>query len=118
MIGKVRSDQAVAGLAPNRRPDIGATPGGAVWGMAPVPGALHHGADQRPCRSPRVHLAVVGDRDPLTPPEGVDRIDAELREVYGRLGHPDRWKLLRYDVGHEETSEARLEILEFLDQHL
>ena len=85
-----------------------------------VPGLLKYftAAQINALIAPRAHLAVVGDRDPLTPPEGVDRIDAELTEVYGRLGHPDRWKLLRYDVGHEETSEARLEILEFLDQHL
>jgi len=45
-----------------------------------------------------------------------DRIDRELRKVYA--GHPDRWKLFRQDVGHQETPEMRAEIVAFLKQNL
>jgi dienelactone hydrolase len=68
--------------------------------------------------APRPHLGIVGKRDALTPPDGVDRIDRELRATYARLGHPDRWKLARYDVEHQETAEGRREIVAFLRQWL
>ena len=68
--------------------------------------------------APRAHLSLAGNHDPLTPPAGLDRIDAELRKVYQAHGAPDAWKLLRYEVGHMETAEMRAEILSFLDQWL
>ncbi len=68
--------------------------------------------------APRPHLGLAGNRDPLTPPSGLDRIDREMRMVYAGLGAPDHWKLLRYDVGHEETPEMRSEIIAFLRKFL
>jgi dienelactone hydrolase len=68
--------------------------------------------------APRAHLGIVGKRDALTPPEGVARIDRELKAVYARLGHPERWKLASYDVDHRETPEGRREALGFLKQWL
>jgi hypothetical protein len=68
--------------------------------------------------APRAHLALAGLKDALTPPEGLDIIDRELAETYGKLGHPERWKLLRYDVGHQETPEGRREVLAFLKKFL
>ena len=68
--------------------------------------------------APRAHLALAGLQDKLTPPEGLDIIDRELQQVYGQLGHPERWKLLRYDVGHMETPEGREEIIAFLKRFL
>ncbi len=68
--------------------------------------------------APRAHLSLAGNLDPLTPPAGLDRIDRELRKVYADAGHPDRWKLFRQDVGHQETSEMRAEIVAFLKQNL
>ena len=68
--------------------------------------------------APRAHLSLAGDRDPLTPPAGLERIDRELKEVYARLGHAGNWKLVRYEVGHEETAEMRREIVGFLGERL
>lgn len=68
--------------------------------------------------APRAHIGVAGDRDPLTPPAGLDRIDRELKQVYAAAGKPENWKLLRYDCGHEELPEMRREIVAFLRQHL
>ena len=68
--------------------------------------------------APRPHLSLAGDLDPLTPPDGLDRIDAELKQVYAAAGASDAWKLVRYDCGHEETSEMRLEIVTFLKKWL
>ena len=44
--------------------------------------------------------ALAGLQDKLTPVEGLDIIERELTSVYAEQGHPERWKLLRYDVGH------------------
>ena len=68
--------------------------------------------------APRAHLSLAGNLDPLTPPAGLDRIDRELKQVYGALGKPENWNLLRYDVGHEETPEMRSEIIGFLKTSL
>ncbi len=68
--------------------------------------------------APRAHLGLAGLQDKLTPVEGLDIIDRELQQVYKAAAHPERWKLLRYDVGHMETAEGRQEILAFLQRFL
>lgn len=68
--------------------------------------------------APRAHLALAGLKDSLTPVEGLDRIERELNQVYAAAGKPENWKLLRYDVGHQETPEGRAAIREFLKRHL
>jgi acetyl esterase/lipase len=68
--------------------------------------------------APRAHLGLAGTRDKLTPLAGLDTIDRALTDVYARAGHPERWKLLRYDVEHVETPEGRQAILAFLKEHL
>ena len=68
--------------------------------------------------APRAHLGLAGLQDKLTPVEGLDIIDRELTRVYAEQGHPERWKLLRYDVAHIETAEGRQEIIAFLKRYL
>lgn len=68
--------------------------------------------------APRAHLGLAGLQDKLTPVEGLDIIDRELAQVYAAAGHPERWKLLRYDVGHTETPEGRQEIIAFLKRFI
>ena len=68
--------------------------------------------------APRAHLGLAGLQDKLTPVEGLDIIDRELTRVYAEQGVPERWKLLRYDVGHMETPEGRQEIIAFLKRFL
>jgi dienelactone hydrolase len=65
--------------------------------------------------APRPHLSLAGNLDPLTPPEGLDRIDRELREAYGAS---DAWRLFRQDTGHQETPEMRNEIVQWLNRWL
>ena len=50
--------------------------------------------------------------------ERLDIVDRELQRVYADAGHPERWKLLRYDVPHQETPEGRREALAFLEAFL
>ncbi len=85
-----------------------------------VPGLLNHftTAQINALIAPRAHLGLAGLRDKLTPVEGLDLIDRELQQVYAKLGHPERWKLLRYDVEHQETAEGRQEIIAFLKKFL
>ena len=85
-----------------------------------VPGLLKHftTADINALIAPRAHLALASLQDKLTPPEGLDIIDAALKKTYAASGAPDHWKLLRYDVGHQETPEGRKEIIAFLKQYL
>jgi dienelactone hydrolase len=68
--------------------------------------------------APRAHLGLAGLRDALTPLDGLDRIDRDLREAYASTGHADRWQLLRYDVEHQETAEGRQAIIAFLRRWL
>jgi len=81
-----------------------------------VPGLLKHftTSDIDALIAPRPHLALAGLQDKLTPVEGLDVIDREMKAVYAEAGHPERWKMLRYDVGHQETPEGRREVLAFL----
>ena len=67
---------------------------------------------------PRAHLGLAGLRDELTPVEGLDIIDGELTRAYADAGHAERWKLLRYDVGHMETAEGRQAIVAWLQRFL
>ncbi|MFH1708501.1 MAG: dienelactone hydrolase family protein [Planctomycetota bacterium] len=68
--------------------------------------------------APRAHLSLAGNYDRLTPPEGLDRVDRELRKVYRAAGAPDAWKLLRYESGHFESAEMRAAIAAFLRDRL
>ncbi|MBI3947433.1 MAG: acetylxylan esterase [Armatimonadetes bacterium] len=85
-----------------------------------VPSLLKHftTADINALIAPRPHLSLAGNYDRLTPPAGLERIDRELREVYGALGVPERWRLRRWDIGHYETRAMRHEILQFLETYL
>ena len=68
--------------------------------------------------APRAHLSLAGIFDPLTPADGLDRIDAELREVYTAAGAADGWRLSHFATGHMETAAMRAEIIAFLRRWL
>jgi dienelactone hydrolase len=68
--------------------------------------------------APRAHLGLAGLQDKLTPVEGLDIIERDLNRVYAQAGHPERWKLLRYDVAHQETPEGREAVIAFLQKFL
>ena len=66
--------------------------------------------------APRPHLALAGRYDVLTPAPGLDRIDAELTRVYAEQNAPETWRLLRYEVGHQETPQMRRAVLDWLQR--
>jgi hypothetical protein len=85
-----------------------------------VPDLLNHftTAQMNALVAPRAHLSLAGNLDPLTPVKGLEVVDAELRRIYAAAGHPERWKLSRHDVGHQETPAMRDEIRAWLTAHL
>lgn len=85
-----------------------------------VPDLLNHfsTSDINALISPRPHLGLAGEFDPLTPLEGLKIIDENLKAVYARDGAPEAWKLNIYPVAHEETAEMRADILKFLREWL
>ncbi|MFH1086935.1 MAG: alpha/beta hydrolase family protein [Chloroflexota bacterium] len=68
--------------------------------------------------APRAHLATAGNYDKLTPPAGLDRIDAAARAAYAAAGAPERWRMLRYETGHFETVHARAAVMAWLRRWL
>jgi len=85
-----------------------------------VPSLLKHfsTADINALICPRAHLSLAGNWDKLTPPAGLDRIDAALCNAYAEANVPENWELVRYNTGHFETWDMRARILRFLEQHL
>ncbi len=85
-----------------------------------VPDLLNHftTAQMNALIAPRPHLALAGNQDPLTPLPGLDKVDRALQDSYAAAGKPGNWKLLRYDVGHQETPEMREEIRKWLVANL
>lgn len=85
-----------------------------------VPGLLKHFDTSaiNALIAPRAHLALAGVLDPLTPPRGLDKIEAALQRVYADLGSPDKWRLIRYTTGHFETADGRAAVIRFLQKHL
>jgi len=85
-----------------------------------VPSLLKHftTSDINALISPRPHLSLAGDFDPLTPPKGLDVVDEELKKAYEEDGAPEAWRLIRYGCGHMETAAMRAEALGFLRKWL
>ncbi len=85
-----------------------------------VPSLLKHftAAQINALIAPRPHLGLAGNLDSLTPSAGLDRIDAELRRVYAEWDAAGAWTLKRYEIGHFETAEMRVEVLAYLNKWL
>lgn len=85
-----------------------------------VPDLLNHftTAQMNALIAPRAHLSLAGNQDPLTPVEGLEKIDRELKDVYASSGRPENWKLLRYEGGHLETPIMREEIRKWFVEKL
>ena len=85
-----------------------------------VPSLLKHfsAAQINALIAPRPHLSLAGNYDPLTPPQGLDRIDQELKRAYKDSGNEAGWQLKRSETGHFETSTMRFTIVDFLSKWL
>jgi hypothetical protein len=85
-----------------------------------VPDLLNHftTAQMNALTAPRAHLSLAGNQDALAPVAGLEKVDRELQSAYASAGHPENWKLLRYDGGHRETPEMRAEIRKWFIEKL
>ena len=69
--------------------------------------------------APRPQLACIGDLDPLTPPEAVDRALVETRAIYAASAAPEAFELCREAAfGHQESPSMRDMTLGFLARTL
>ena len=66
---------------------------------------------------PRPHLSVNGRKDPLTPPQGVEKIRDVLLPLYREYGREQDLKIELFDCAHEELPEMRAEILGWMDRY-
>jgi dienelactone hydrolase len=85
-----------------------------------VPRLLLHftAAEINALTAPRAHLALEGEYDLGTSPQGLERNDAALRAAYAAAGAPEAWKLIRYQNGHMETAHMRAAALAWLEKWL
>ncbi len=85
-----------------------------------IPDLLRHfsAAEINALIAPRPHLATVGVYDPLTPRDGVDRIEREVKAVYDRMAAAENFSVLRYPLGHTESPQMRTDIMHFLKSHI
>lgn len=85
-----------------------------------VPGLLKHFTTARINKliCPRPHLSLAGNYDALTPPNGLTRIDAELKAAYAERGASEAWEMVRYDQGHFENPDMRRRVIEFFARWL
>ena len=83
-----------------------------------VPGLRKHftAAGVSALIAPRPHLSCAGHDDPLTPPAGLEAIDAALSRIYAEAGAPGAWRQRVFPCGHVETPAMRAEVLSFLDE--
>lgn len=81
-----------------------------------VPSLLKHftTSDINALLAPRPHLGTAGNYDRLTPPAGLDRIDAAMKKAYKAAGAPKAWRLSRYETGHFESAAMRREVMDWL----
>jgi dienelactone hydrolase len=67
---------------------------------------------------PRPHLSVNGRRDPLTPPQGVEKIREKLLLLYRAHGREQDCRIELFDCAHEETPEMRHLIIDWMKTYL
>jgi dienelactone hydrolase len=67
---------------------------------------------------PRARLSVNGQKDPLTPPAGVEKIRDQLMPLYRKYGKEADCHIELFDAAHVELPEMRKTILEWLDRYL
>lgn len=68
--------------------------------------------------APRPFLSLAANQDPLTPPRGLDKLDAFMKKTYRAQGKPSNWRMLREDHGHFESRTMRAAALGWLERHL
>jgi dienelactone hydrolase len=86
-----------------------------------VPGILKHFDSEgvMALAAPRPFLALTGDRDAGSPPEGMKKLEQILNRFYGLYGKPEQFRSIVYpETGHVYTDEMKQRMLEWFDRWL
>lgn len=68
--------------------------------------------------APRTHVSLVGEHDPLTPPEGVATIDRAMQSAYDAFGFPENWLQNVDACDHQESAAMRVLVTAYLQKAL
>jgi dienelactone hydrolase len=86
-----------------------------------VPGILKHFDSEGVMAliAPRPFLALTGDRDAGSPPEGMKKLEQILNRFYGVYGKPDRFQSIVYpETGHVYTDDMKQRMVAWFDKFL
>ncbi len=86
-----------------------------------VPGILKHFDTEAVLAlvAPRPLLALTGDSDPTSPPDGIRILEAKLKKVYGLYGADDKFRSVIYpNTGHTYTPEMKREMSGWFERWL
>jgi dienelactone hydrolase len=86
-----------------------------------VPGILKHFDSEGVMAliAPRPFLALTGDRDTGSPPEGMKKLEQILSRFYGLYGQPDHFRSIIYPkTGHVYNDDMKQRMLEWFGRFL
>ena len=86
-----------------------------------VPGLLKHFDTEGVMAlvAPRPFLALTGDRDAGSPPEGMKTLEKILSGFYELYGKPDSFRSIVYpETGHVYTDDMKAKMADWFDRHL
>ena len=86
-----------------------------------VPGILKHFDSEGVMAliAPRPFLALTGDRDAGSPPEGMQKLEQILSRFYALHGKPEQFRsIVNPETGHVYTDEMKQRMLEWFDRFL
>lgn len=86
-----------------------------------VPGLLKHFDSEgvMALLAPRPFLALTGDRDAGSPPEGMKKLEAILAQFYKLYGRPERFESVVYpETGHVYNDDMKRRMVAWFDKHL
>lgn len=86
-----------------------------------VPGILKHFDSEgiMALLAPRPFLALTGDRDAGSPPEGMRTLEKILSQVYSAVGRPEAFQSIVYpETGHVYTDDMKQKMVDWFDRFL
>jgi dienelactone hydrolase len=86
-----------------------------------VPGILKHFDSEGVMAliAPRPFLALTGDRDAGSPPEGMKKLEQVLNRFYGLYGKPEAFRSIIYpETGHVYNDDMKQKMVEWFDKFL
>ncbi len=86
-----------------------------------IPGILKHFDTEAVLGliAPRPLLALTGDSDPTSPPDGIRILEKKLAHIYGLYGARDQFRSVIYPgVDHTYTPEEKVEMADWFGRRL